>query len=123
MIRPASTRRASNRAPGMTPEAFRSWRVDGMAVSQADAARILGYGKDQVQFYEAGVRRDGGPAPVPVAVAYACMATFLGLPRWTFDDLATDEATKNRLLRLREQVQKAMQDVGLSTEHPEKRVL
>jgi hypothetical protein len=37
---------------------------------------------DCVQYWEAGIRRDGKPAPIPYTVALACAAIYHRLPPW-----------------------------------------
>ena len=56
----------------MTPQEFRDWRKR-LGWSQQQAAAALDKGLSNIQAYERGARKTGGPAyPIPRAVALAC---------------------------------------------------
>lgn len=65
----------------MTPEQFKDWRVRYYK-TQSAAADALGVTRGTVANYEAGIRRDGKPAPIPHTVALAMTALANGLKAW-----------------------------------------
>jgi DNA-binding XRE family transcriptional regulator len=63
----------------MTPEQFKSWRVE-MGFTQDEAAEALGVSKATIGNYDKGIRReDGRPVVIPKTVALACAALMAGI--------------------------------------------
>lgn len=65
----------------MTPQEFKNWRKD-MGFTQKQAAARLGVTSLSIENWERGIRRDGKPAPISLAVAYACTAIYHRLKPW-----------------------------------------
>lgn len=65
----------------MTPETFIAWRK-AMGLSQREAAALLRVSKTTIEYWEAGTRRDGKPAPIPYTVGLACAALYHRIGEW-----------------------------------------
>lgn len=65
----------------MTPDDFKAWRAK-MRLTQTAAAAALDLSEATIQLYERGIRPNGQPAPIPLAVALACSALYHRLEPW-----------------------------------------
>lgn len=65
----------------MTPATFRDWRLRN-DLTQAGAAKLLGYSERWIRAWESGFEAPNKPAVIPRAVRLACWAIENGIEDW-----------------------------------------